>query len=207
LFLDALEKLREHPPSVFGADAHAFQLNPALTEAEVAAFEQKHRIRLPADFRDFLLTAGDGGAGPFYGVFPLGHIDNDFGIREWQEGDATVGSLCELFPFQEAWNDISQMPDESLADLDEADYEKRMVEFERFYWDRSLVNGAIPICHEGCAIRIWLVINGSQAGSLWEDRRSEYNGLRPVTLSDGNAATFNEWYGEWLAECLRAAES
>jgi hypothetical protein len=207
VFLDALSKLREHPPSVFGAEAHGFQMNAILSENEVVAFEQKHHVHLPADFREFLTTVGNGGAGPFYGIFPLGEMDNNFELRAWQEGDGTVGVLRELFPFQEAWNEISQMPEDDLADRDEVEYERRMNQFEQFYLDGSLVNGAIPICHEGCAIRIWLVITGSQAGCLWEDSRSEYSGLRPVTLSNGKSATFGEWYREWLTECLCASKT
>ena len=69
----------------------------------------------------------------------------------------------------------------------------------------KLVSGAVPICHEGCALRIWLVVTGEQAGKLWEDGRSEYTGLRPVWLSDGFSATFSEWYKEWLDNCFATA--
>jgi hypothetical protein len=68
-----------------------------------------------------------------------------------------------------------------------------------------VMNGAVPICHEGCALRIWLVVTGKQAGKLWEDRRSEYGGLRPVRLADGSAATFSQWYNEWLDNCFMKA--
>jgi hypothetical protein len=64
------------------------------------------------------------------------------------------------------------------------------------------VNGAIPICHEGCALRVWLVVTGREAGFLWEDRRSDYGGLRRQHLADGSSATFARWYGEWLNSYL-----
>jgi hypothetical protein len=76
--------------------------------------------------------------------------------------------------------------------------------FQRAYWDGSLVNGAIPICHEGCALRIWLVLTGAQSGYLWEDRRSEYGGLKPLRLVDGSPATFTGWYDAWLNDCLNS---
>lgn len=204
MILDDLKTLREHPPSVFGAEAHGFQMDPVLDEEDVVAFEEEYHVRLPEDFREFLTTIGNGGAGPFYEVFPLGMMDDNFGRREWKEEDGTVGVLREPFPFQEEWNDVSGMPDFDLCD--DAEYWRLHEKFTEKYWSGTLVNGAIPICHKGCAIRIWLVISGVQAGFLWEDRRSEFAGLRPVTLSTGKPATFSEWYGEWLTDCLREAE-
>jgi hypothetical protein len=37
---------------------------------------------------------------------------------------------------------------------------------EEHYWNPSIMNGAIPICHKGCALRQWLVINGEQRASF-----------------------------------------
>jgi hypothetical protein len=81
-------------------------------------------------------------------------------------------------------------------------YDEAMDKFEKRYWSSSLMNGAIPICHEGCALRIWLVVAGEEAGDLWHDRRADYRGLSPVTLKNGSRATFSSWYSEWLEDCL-----
>jgi len=90
------------------------------------------------------------------------------------------------------------MPSEALAHQDRSEYDRQMEIFEWTYWSGSLVNGALPICHEGCALRILLVVSGAAAGYLWEDRRSENGGLSPLKLSDGSFATFAGWYEEWL---------
>ena len=47
------------------------QLNNPVSEPDVASFEQKHGISLPPDYREFITRVGNGGAGPFYGVFAL----------------------------------------------------------------------------------------------------------------------------------------
>jgi hypothetical protein len=198
----AISRLREIQAEVFGADGHRFQMNPALPESEAAEFEQDHKIALPSDYRQFLTGLGNGGAGPFYGVFPLGFMDDNFDLRPWQENDGVVGNLLKPFPFQDEWNDLSGQPDADLLRRDTKEYDRQIEQFDARYWSSELMSGAIPICHEGCGLRIWLVVTGEQAGKLWEDRRSEYAGFRPVRVADGSVATFSQWYKEWLDNCF-----
>jgi hypothetical protein len=68
-----LAQLRELDPEqqLFGALMHRYQLNAPLAADDVARFEAEARVRLPAEYRAFLLDAGDGGAGPVYGLKPL----------------------------------------------------------------------------------------------------------------------------------------
>ncbi|MFZ1083794.1 MAG: SMI1/KNR4 family protein [Terracidiphilus sp.] len=197
---EIIASLKESHSQVFGADTHGFRLNPPLSEADVLIFERSNKVSLPEDFRQFLTCVGNGGAGPFYGIFPLGKMDDNFGLKVWQENDYIVGILSERFPHETEWNDLSALPSDGIRDKSEID--RQMEVFDSVYWSTSLVNGAIPICHEGCAIRIWLVVTGPQAGNLWEDRRSENGGLNPLRLSDGSLATFASWYDEWMNECL-----
>jgi hypothetical protein len=203
---NALASLTVAQPCVFGADSHGFRVNPTLSEADILAFERNHRVTLPHDFRQFLMSVGNGGAGPFYGVFPLGEMDDSFGLKRWQREDGVVGIISQPFLFKEQWNDLSQMPSEALAGQDQSEYDQQVDVFESMYWSASLVNGAFPICHEGCALRILLVVTGAAAGYLWEDRRSEYGGLKPLRLADGSFATFAGWYDEWLEHSLAAAK-
>lgn len=201
----ALAELSRLQPPVFGAEAHGFALNAPLAMTEVSAFEKEHRIVLPDDYREFISRAGNGGAGPFYGVFPLGQMDDNFGLRTWHESDGFVGVLASPFLLETEWNDTSEMPEDELTLRDEAEYDRRMEAFERSYWRSSLMNGAIPICHEGCALRVWLVVTGERAGQVWEDRRSECEGIKPLRTAVGGIATFGRWYDEWLEQCLTIA--
>lgn len=201
---DSILRLESEQPKVFGAGEHRFRLKPKLPEPDILAFERLHNISLPGDYREFLANVGNGGAGPFYGVFPLGQIDGPFGMTPWQANDGLVGILSERFPFEDSWNDISAMPSNDLLHRDEDEYVRQMDIFEKVYWSSTLTNGAFPICHQGCALRILLVVTGPQAGFLWDDRRSEYSGLKPLQLADGSPATFLRWYEEWLNECLAA---
>jgi hypothetical protein len=119
---DTLLYLQGVQPDVFGADVHRFQLNPPRPEADVLEFEVRHGVTLPREYREFLIDIGDGGAGPFYGIFPLGEVDSSFKLRVWEEFD--VGVLSEPFPFEQKWNDLSAMPHE-LVNRDESEYWKQ----------------------------------------------------------------------------------
>src|ERR1044072_5426568 len=68
-----MEQLRSMDAALelFGASTHRYEFNAALTPGEVAAFEASQSLRLPEDYRDFLLNVGNGGAGPCYGIYPL----------------------------------------------------------------------------------------------------------------------------------------
>jgi hypothetical protein len=100
LIRSALRRLRDADPQpeVFGARLHRFVLNPPRAEAEVAAFELAHGIRLPGEYRRFIVEVGDGGAGPHYGLFPLGLYMPMRELKPWSAGVGCVGVLAQPFP-------------------------------------------------------------------------------------------------------------
>src|SRR5690349_24577560 len=83
---------------LFGVSGHHFRLRAALSDPELAEAEAQFGVRLPAEYRDFLQQVGAGGAGPFYGIFPLAKAS---GSWTW-EGDGAeltdVTRLTEPFP-------------------------------------------------------------------------------------------------------------
>ena len=201
----AMQRLSASQPAVFGGSGHHFTLNPPLSEADVLAFELQSHVSLPIDYRRFITEVGNGGAGPYYGIFPLGYMDGTSSkLQSWCERDGFVGVLSEPFPHREAWNDLSCLPPEELIDTNQDEYDRRLEAFEKSYWASSNVNGALPICHMGCALRIWLVVAGEEAGHLWRDGRTDDTGLSPLALKDGSRATFSTWYRAWLEDVLKA---
>lgn len=203
---DAIRRLFAAQPEVFGANCHHFGLNPPLPEAAVKEFEYQHGVSLPRDYRYFMTQISNGGAGPYCGIFPLGEMDAISDSHQaWQENDGFVGALPQPFPLRVAWNDLSGMPADELEHRDEADYWRRKDAFNEKYWDASRMNGAIPICHEGCALRVWLVVSGPESGRLWRDYRADCRGVFPLLLKDGSRATFSAWYAAWLEEVLQLA--
>src|SRR3954463_5908860 len=71
-------------------------------------------------------------------------------------------------------------------------------ELEQHYWNPSIMDGAIPICHKRCALRQWLVIHGERRGFVWDDLRADNAGIAPVLGESGGPLTFANWYMGWL---------
>lgn len=63
------------------------------------------------------------------------------------------------------------------------------------------IDGAFPICHMGCAILIWLIVTGPEAGNVWMDDRSSDGGWMPLRL------TFLRWYERWIEKSLRGEDA
>lgn len=205
--LSDLER-KDRRRSVFGSAAHDYKLNPPIPVSTIEEFEALHGIRLPDDYRHFVTEIGNGGAGPYYGLFPFGQVEDG---RSWEEGDL-IGDVSQPFPHVEAWNlpvsfwdqepDVSpEMPPEEQHRLVEA-WDK--VEQEH-YFNSAIMNGAIPICHLGCGLWQWLVVNGEQKGFVWDDSRSDHGGISPLRDESGRQMAFSDWYMSWLDESLRKA--
>lgn len=125
----------------FGASKHHFRLNPPLAEAEVALFEQQHSISLPEDYRQFLLLAGNGGAGPYYGIDPLSRWDYWF-----EQDDDSPDLLASPCPFS-----YGQATSESLPR-------------QREDW----FSGSIHICDQGCTFVSRLIVTGASRGRVFD---------------------------------------
>ncbi|MGB3237730.1 MAG: hypothetical protein WBB29_05505 [Geitlerinemataceae cyanobacterium] len=70
---DLIAQLRDADPTfkVFGSKKHQYRLESPQTERNLATFESVNGCMLPTDYREYLLTVADGGAGPYYGIESL----------------------------------------------------------------------------------------------------------------------------------------
>ncbi len=186
-----------------------------LTRGELAELEAQTGVRLPEEYRAFLLHVGAGGAGPAYGLFPVRRVQ---GRWRW-EGDgaglADLSRLAEPFPDQgpdpKLVDDLrAQRPEEEDFD-DVEDFDDAMEAWDE-RWDAVMfaperTAGAIVICHLGCARREWLIISGSHRGTIWSDDRADDVDLVPLLNDDGKPVTFARWYSDWLQQAERTALS
>ena len=170
---------------VFGASSHKYELSPPASLTEVEQFEQKHQFSFPLCYREFLLSLGNGGAGPFYGLYPLGYCLDDLAEKV---GD-TLGKPSVVHPgiTRDAWNKLTHrlQNDEDITD-DE--------------FDREIANvyaGIMPLGTQGCDSIHALVVTGQHAGRVinaeigcdWE----------PKFCYEDN---FLDWYERWLDEVI-----
>ena len=201
---DKLDELRvlDTGLQVFGARSHRYKLAPRLSERAVSKFESQYRVVLPEDYRSFLLQMGNGGAGPFYGVFPLGMWDGPGrGFEPWTDKPYVVSDLSRDFALTDVWNlepERLEGPDSFESDEEEDAYWKN-VEEELF--PERLTFGWFPISHHGCALRTYLVTSGPERGNVWFDGRPEKSPVSPH-IHQGSRLTFSAWYELWLDQSI-----
>jgi hypothetical protein len=192
---------------VFGGPSHRWRLADPLSPRALAELEAQTGVRLPEEYRDFLLYVGAGGAGPAHGLFPVRRVG---GRWRW-EGDgaelADPSRLAEPFPDRGPDPELldgllaRQPEEEHYASAD--DFDRAMEAWEErwaavmFAPERTV--GALVICHLGCAQREWLVVSGRHRGTIWSDCRVDDVDLAPLLDGAGAPVGFARWYTDWLA--------
>lgn len=170
-----LTAVRERGLECFGSQSHGFRLGPPASEAEVAAFEAARRVRLPEDYRAFLLHVGHGGAGPFYGLLPLAKWDD----ARYEPVD-DLDQACPLdpatLPAGDDWLEVL------LPGEDEA-------------MDRAL-RGTLSLNTQGCTYYTQLVVTGPARGRVVY---VDIDAQRPYFPEHTG---FLDWYERWLDELL-----
>lgn len=103
-------------------------------------------------------------------------------------------------------SDRRYRPDATPEKVDQIYEEWDRIDQEH-YWNPDLMRGAIPICHRGCALRQWLVLQGPLKGTIWDDDRVDRKGVKPLFDKQGRRTTFAVWYLSWLEEANTEARA
>ncbi|AWB43752.1 SMI1/KNR4 family protein [Paenibacillus sp. CAA11] len=192
-----LHQLREADSefSLFGSQTHKYQMAPVWSTEEVARFEEAWKIKLPEEYKAFLLHVGSGGAGPYYGL-----VRPDDGVYIDLDYPSELNNVSGEFPYTEAWNFERSWDEDSLGEEDWA-------EQERFYFSTDKSAGLLAISNFGCGITINLVVNGQSYGEIWVDDRSNDNGIYPDHYFENEKRlTFLDWYETWLDRSMEELE-
>lgn len=184
---------------VFGASTHQYRLADPLPQRDVEAIEHRYDIEIPADYRDFVMFDGNGGAGPGYGLWPLGLWTPDRTLEPWDAGNWN-DQPSEPFPHTSPWNVPRSLSDNVPADdapWEQHDAHRRLVDDTN--WAPGLSNGAVPIAHVGCAIYLLLIVTGCERGYIWIDDRASDNGIYPATTEQHpDRIRFDDLMNDWL---------
>ncbi len=190
--LNELKKL-DKDFKIYGAKEHQYKLNPVLTEAEVAAFEQKHGGTLPDDYRWFLINIGNGGAGPYKGMSPLSVDYADMLDDDLIPPDDNY--LFEDFPL--TYNQKFFFG----ANIDYGNWKKDYLAWQIIC--KKIVKSAVLLRRNDDI----LIVKGLLKGTVWHYQDGggspEWEGFKPILNKNKDAVmTFKEWYEFWLDACL-----
>ena len=174
-----LSELAEDDPQMrrFGARRHRYRLAPVVTEPDLARFEAAHGITLPASYRLFLTTVGDGGAGPYYGLFRHDGADWPGYLQQHEQRQKPLlgTAFAHTTAFQ-PWPDVKpcgQHPDPEDS------------------FDPCWLAGTLILAEFGCGANYRLVVTGPARGQVWFDDLANDQGLTP-------GPDFRDWYLAWL---------
>ena len=173
---------------VFGSAKHKYRLNPVITLDAVHQFENQHHLTLPEEYVFFLTKVGNGGAGPYYGLYSLEELERhteylgSYGEGDREEMPAFIdSSMCMA-----EWSKTMKKAEEIT---DDEEYDAMM---------KQVCSGLLVIGTQGCTYDNLLMWKGSEAGKMVY---IDWN-LEPEYGPFLTGMTFLEWYGHFFLEIL-----
>ncbi|RAV23345.1 SMI1/KNR4 family protein [Paenibacillus contaminans] len=168
---------------VFGSSSHKYTVYDKLTTKELADWQVKYQVTLPEPYAQFLTKVGNGGAGPFYGIYPLEKAASYTGTN-------ALATKCVLYPgmSKEEWNPLIEplISDEDISDLEyDATREK-------------VLGGMLCIGTQGCEYDMYLVLEGDFKGKIVYT--SDFYQDHPFFFVYED--NFLDWYERWLDEII-----
>ncbi len=149
-------------------------------------------MQLPEEYRLFVTTVGEEGAGPYYGLFPLDGSDPE-DITDLERIQAPFRWTSAFNPYD--WEDPCKLEDVWCdEDVEEGGQPQVILR----------VPGVLYLCNFGCAIRFFLIVKGECLGEVWRDSQADDAGLMPECDESGRHMGFLDWYENWLDSSIAA---
>jgi hypothetical protein len=185
---EKLDQLRKQDLGflVFGSDSHRYRLRPPLSDHELLDMERRIGGSLPIEYRLFVSRVGHGGAGPYYGLFPLDDQD--------PEDITDFDRIQKPFRWSEAFNPYDLKDPCNQEDIWCDEYAEEGQQPQAILQ----VPGALYIANYGCAISFFLIVTGQCQGEVWRDSQADDDGIVPECNESGMRLGFFDWYEKWL---------
>lgn len=158
--LVAQAEARDPSHLIFGADHHKYKLNPPASPEQVRQFEEMHNLLLPEEYKFFLTQIGNGGAGPYYGLYSLEEVERYTEYLETPETAAKARAAEDPAP---AFIDRRMTPEDWAARMEELDNCSEE-EYDPLMY--QLCAGMLVIGTQGCTYDTVLMCQGSERGKI-----------------------------------------
>jgi len=180
--LKLLEQAKRKDPDFdrFGAGSHQYKLSAPASEEMLQGFERQYHIQLPEEYRDFLRLIGNGGAGPYYGLYGVGakKIPDFVDI-------CCIDAEPVIYP---------KMSDEDWDRVADPEGRRKGEKVHPYA-------GILPIGSQGCTLMTGLVLKGPYRGQVvYYDE--DFCGQPFFVREKG----FLAWYERWLREVIAGYE-
>lgn len=180
---------------IFGSKKHQYKMNEKKRLKDLEEFEILHQITVPEEYKIFLTEIGNGGAGPYYGLFSF-----EDGINIAKD-DYYAPKLdipfAHEFPFN---NEVTKnFIDHYRECLEEGEYNKikRLI-------TPDILTGVLFLSDYGCGEEFILVVKGEQQGKVWFEGGNLISCLK---RDNRTQMSFFDWYEDWLDRSLAELDS
>ena len=173
---------------VFGSSRHGYKLNPTVTREEVRQFEERFHLTLPDEYVFFLTKVGNGGAGPYYGLYSLESLPKYAECLESYD-DRDKDGLPAFIDRDMSPGDWARAMEELEETDDDEAYNARM---------KQVCSGLLVMGTQGCTCDNLLMWKGSEKGKIVY---MDWN-LEPEYGPFFTGHTFLEWYEQFFLEIL-----
>ena len=182
-----VKKASSFDPScnVFGASKHKYQLNPVISLEEVKAYEQRHKIKLPSEYVFFITQVGNGGAGPYYGIYPLKTKEECYVTA----GTPFISSKLTDQQWKEKWELFEQKCQEDEDDLDDL--------YDQI--EKETCQGTYGIGTQGCTYENLAIAQGEEENRIFYVNISWNSEYLPYDTE----MNFLEWYENFFLEIIQ----
>jgi HEAT repeats/SMI1 / KNR4 family (SUKH-1) len=167
-----LAEIRQRGIESSSSKTHQFKLNPPIDLKVLEAFEEKHQVRLPEEYRDFLLYVGNGGAGPHQGLYSLEHSERQL-FGELKDPNPFLPPEAVQPGWFESW--LESLEDDLIGD--------------------RVHDGTLDVAYEGERNQVLLIVSGPHRGRIVYFNQEFINPPYFSTFSG-----FLSWYETWLRE-------
>ncbi len=193
--------------SVRYGEGNLGEIAERLTGGEVDELEAWLGVRLPEDYRRFLIEVSAGGVGPGEGLIRVQRSGDGWDwasemaqvnrslvtqpFPTWRADGDTRVVLCGPPPFEERYPDLDEFQTAFDAWAERANAGCGAPERRA---------GAICIQTFNIVRHDWLIVTGSARGTIWHewpDHGIDHD-MAPGIDANGQALTFTRWYVDWL---------